>query len=150
MVLQMRLRGINKALARDSRGSAAVELVFALPILLLLLFGMVQFGFIFFVWNDMENAAREGARRLAVDDSISETDAKGIVEAWLVTWPATFTVTACTIAADTASPSTCTGTDLVFVTVSAPASQVALLGHFFDWFGTNTLTVRVVMRKEGS
>ena len=146
----MGLTEMRKSLARDSRGSAAVELVFAIPILLLLLFGMIQFGFIFFIWNDMENAAREGARRLAVDDSITESDAQSTVTAWLVTWPTTFTVTACTIAADTASPGTCTGDDEVSVTVSAPMSEVALIGNLFDLFGTNALTVRVVMRKEGT
>ena len=145
----MGLTGSRKTLARDSRGSAAVELVFALPMLLLLLFGMIQFGFIFFVWNDMENAAREGARRLAVDSSITEAAAKTRVEAWLVTWPTTFSVTACTIATKTAAPATCTGDDEVSVTVSAPLAEVALIGNLFDLFGTNTLTVRVVMRKEG-
>jgi Flp pilus assembly protein TadG len=149
-VLKMGLKGIRKSLTRDSRGSSAVELVFAIPMLLLLVFGMIQFGFIFFVWNDMENAAREGARRLAVDDSITETAAKDVVEAWLVNWPATFTVTACTITADSASQSTCTGDDEVSVTVSAPMSEVALIGNLFDLFGTNALSVRVVMRKEGS
>ena len=145
--------GLNRnrqTLASDNRGSAAVELVFAMPLLLLLLFGMIQFGFIFFVWNDMENAAREGTRRLAVDTSISESDAKGIVEAWLVNWPTTFTVTACTITSKSASPSTCTGDDEVSVTVAAPMSEVALIGNLFDLFGTKTMTVRVVMRKEGT
>lgn len=140
-----------ETLARDSRGSVAVEMVFALPLLLLFLFGIVQFGFLFFVWNDMENAAREGARRLAVNDSLSEADAKSYVKNWLVTWPGTtFTVTACTIAAKTTNPATCTGDDEVFVTVSAPMSQVSLIGNFGTWFGTDSLTVRAVMRKEGS
>ena len=121
---------------------------FALPVLLLFLFGIIQFGFLFFVWNDMENAAREGARRLAVDDSLSEANAKDIVDAWLVNWGATFTVTACKIASKTANPGTCTGTDAVFVSISAPMSQLAVV-NFGSWFGVDSLSVRVVMRKEG-
>lgn len=138
----------RKTLATDDAGAAAVELAFALPILITLLFGIIQFGFIFFVWNDMMNAAREGARRLAVDDSITEAQAQTIVEAWLVDWPANFTVTACTTTADSATPATCTGDDEVFVTVTAPMSEVAVIGNFVDFFGVRDLTAQVVMRKE--
>lgn len=138
----------RKTFAADDAGAAAVELAFALPILITLLFGIIQFGFIFFVWNDMMNAAREGARRLAVDDSITEAQAQTIVENWLVDWPANFTVTACTTAADSATPATCTGDDEVFVTVTAPMAEVAVIGNFVDFLGVRDLTAQVVMRKE--
>lgn len=143
-----RIARLRKALASDDRGAAAVELVFALPLLITLLFGIIQFGFIFFVWNDMMNAAREGARRLAVDSTITEVQAQTIVENWLVDWPATFTVTACTTADDTATPATCTGDDEVFVTVTAPMAEVAMIGNFVDFLGVRDLTAQVVMRKE--
>ena len=138
-----------KGLAKDDAGAAAVELAFALPILLVLLFGLIQVGFIFFVWNDMNNAAREGARRLAVDSSITEAQAQTLVQTWLGNWPATFTITACKTANDTTNPATCTGDDEVFVTVTAPMAEVAIIGNFVDWFGAQTLTAQVVMRKEG-
>lgn len=47
---------------RDDRGAAAVELALILPILLVLVMGIVQFGLTFSQWLEMEHAAREGAR----------------------------------------------------------------------------------------
>jgi len=136
-------------LLKRSEGSTSVELVFALPIFLLFAFGIFQFGFIFFVWNEMTNAAREGARRLAVDDTLSEADAQTQVQTALANWPATFTITACKTAATTANATACTANEDVSVTVSAPMSDVAVIGDLFSLLGTNTLTARVVMRKEG-
>ncbi len=51
---------------RDQRGSPAVEFALIAPVLILLVFGIVQFGFAFYTYNEMLNGAREGARRLAV------------------------------------------------------------------------------------
>jgi len=44
------------------RGAAAVEFALVLPILLLLVLGISQFGITFSQWLEMEHAAREGAR----------------------------------------------------------------------------------------
>ena len=55
-----------RRIARDERGSPAVEFALTAPILMLLVFGIVQFGFAFYTYNEMLNGAREGARRLAV------------------------------------------------------------------------------------
>jgi len=52
--------------ARDERGSPAVEFAMIAPVLMLLVLGIVQFGFLFYTYNEMMNGAREGARRLAV------------------------------------------------------------------------------------
>jgi len=45
---------------------AMVEMVFVLPVLLLLLFGIVEFGVLFGQWQTLTNAAREGAREAVV------------------------------------------------------------------------------------
>ncbi len=50
----------------DERGVAAMEFALVLPVLSILLLESIQFGFAFFVQNNMTNAAREGARALAV------------------------------------------------------------------------------------
>ena len=55
-----------RAFAQDERGSPAVEFALMAPVLILLVFGIVQFGFAFFTYNDMFNGARGGARRRAV------------------------------------------------------------------------------------
>ncbi len=44
------------------RGQAIVEFVIALPVLLLLLFGVIEFGRLVFSWMAVQNAARLGLR----------------------------------------------------------------------------------------
>ncbi|MHA7269860.1 TadE family protein [Arthrobacter sp. HLT1-20] len=52
---------------KDSeRGAAAVEAAFILPVLLLLLMGIMEFGFLFNQQISATNAAREGARNAAI------------------------------------------------------------------------------------
>lgn len=135
---------------KNDRGTAAIEFALVLPFFLLILFAILQFGFVFFVWNDMQNAAREGARRLSVDDTVSEAQAETIVNNWLVRWPATFNVTACKIAAQTTNSANCNGTDSVSVTVTAPMSQVSIINFIPTGIGPDNLRTSVVMRKEGA
>jgi Flp pilus assembly protein TadG len=53
---------------RTERGAAAVEFALVLPILLVLIFGIVEFGRAFQVRATLEAAAREGARVMAVQN----------------------------------------------------------------------------------
>jgi|SoimicMinimDraft_9_1059737.scaffolds.fasta_scaffold28414_2 Flp pilus assembly protein TadG len=52
---------------RPERGAAAVEFAIVVPLLFMLVFGIIDFGFSFHSWNAIENAAREGARVGATD-----------------------------------------------------------------------------------
>lgn len=47
-------------------GMAMVEMVIVLPLLLMMLFGVVEFGVMFGQWQTVTNAAREGARTAVV------------------------------------------------------------------------------------
>jgi Flp pilus assembly protein TadG len=47
---------------RREDGAAAVELALVAPLLFLLVFGIIDFGFGFHAWDAAQNAAREGAR----------------------------------------------------------------------------------------
>lgn len=47
---------------KNRRGSAAVEFALILPILLVLLFGIIEFGFLLYNEQVITNASREGAR----------------------------------------------------------------------------------------
>jgi hypothetical protein len=49
------------------RGAALVEFAVLVPLLVLLIFGIIEFGWIFGQYNDIRHAAREGARFAAVD-----------------------------------------------------------------------------------
>lgn len=53
--------------ARDQRGAAAVELALVLPILVLLIFGIIEFGRGYNAKVSLQGAVREGARVLALD-----------------------------------------------------------------------------------
>ena len=53
---------------RSERGAAAVEFALVLPLLLLLVFGIVEFGRTFQVQATLSAAAREGVRVMALQD----------------------------------------------------------------------------------
>ena len=58
-------------------GSALVELAIILPLLVLIAFGICEFGWAMYVNNSLGNAAREGARLAAVTPRpITVTDAR--------------------------------------------------------------------------
>ncbi len=48
---------------QGQEGVQAVEFALVLPILLVLVFGIIDFGFVFYVKQVMANASREGARQ---------------------------------------------------------------------------------------
>jgi Flp pilus assembly protein TadG len=56
---------------RDDRGAAAVEFALVLPILVVLVFGVVDFGRALFAYNYLTSAVREGGRFAAVQNSAS-------------------------------------------------------------------------------
>ena len=56
---------------RDDRGAAAVEFALVLPILVVLVFGIVDFGRALFAYNYLTSAVREGGRFAAVQNSAS-------------------------------------------------------------------------------
>ena len=52
---------------RSERGASLVEFAFIAPFLLLLLLGIIEFGYLFGEFNDVRHGAREGARIAAVN-----------------------------------------------------------------------------------
>jgi Flp pilus assembly protein TadG len=58
---------------RDERGAAAVELALVMPILVLILFGIIEFARAWNVRQTLTDAAREGARIAVVNASIVST-----------------------------------------------------------------------------
>ncbi|MBM7557196.1 TadE/TadG family type IV pilus assembly protein [Halanaerobacter jeridensis] len=59
-------------LAKDETAQAMVELALVLPVLLLVLFGIVEFGRIFHSYLVIANAARVGARVGAIENNDSQ------------------------------------------------------------------------------
>ena len=57
---------LRRRFIKDQRGVQAVEFAILLPVLLLLVFGIIDFGRAYFSWMIITNGAREGARAAAV------------------------------------------------------------------------------------
>jgi Flp pilus assembly protein TadG len=62
------------------RGNAVLEAALVLPILLYLAFGTVEFGYFFYVKNNVQGAAREGVRA-AIPPGATNTDVANAVSA---------------------------------------------------------------------
>ena len=56
----------SKSKLRNEKGASAVEFALVLPIFVMLIFGIFQFGIAFNNWIAITHAAREGARLAAV------------------------------------------------------------------------------------
>jgi Flp pilus assembly protein TadG len=139
----------------DGAGTAAAEFALVLIPMVAILFGIMMMGSLFFIHNDMMNAAREAARRMSVDETV--TFDEGVTVACdgnlvagsvpevacnaLASWPVTFQVRASTI------PIAGTDNSEMRVTITTdmgPAALIELLG------ATNgkTMTADVIMRSE--
>ncbi len=132
-VVKRGLRHPTNRFAR--RGVAVVELALVMPIFLLLVFGIIEFGYMFFVHQGLINAARVGARTatLPIDEDdrmalvIARTEAAlraGQLEQFMSP-NGNLTITY----VQEGSPS-----NAHIVTVSVPYSDVSLVGElFFGW-----------------
>ena len=123
---------------RGESGAAAVEFAIVLPIFLAMLFGIIQFGAVLFLHNNMVNAARETARRMAVAE-LTAAQADPFAQNYLAGWNVVFTVFATEPA-----PGAINGD--VFVRISAPAADAALISFPIAWPGN--LVAEVTMRRE--
>ena len=59
-------------LLRSNRGQALVEAAIVLPLLILLVMGIIQYGFIFFTYATGLNISREAARVAAISGNAGE------------------------------------------------------------------------------
>jgi Flp pilus assembly protein TadG len=69
----------RRRLSGDETGAAAVEFALVAMLLFLLVFGIIEFGFIFNRWLTLTHAAREGVRELAIgeDPAVAEANSEG-------------------------------------------------------------------------
>ena len=61
-----------RSLREERRGQTLVEFALVLPLLVLVLVGIFDFGRAIFAYNTVSNAAREGARLAIVDQTTSD------------------------------------------------------------------------------
>lgn len=109
------------------------------PILLTLLFGIIEYGWVFTVRQALSNAAREGAR-VAVLSGSTDTDINTRVTEYLQPYGMTTHVVTLTHASGGVS------TEVVKVTI--PYEDVTLIGAYFGSISYD-LGATCSMRKEG-
>ncbi len=159
---RLRIEAVRR-FARSNKGISSVEFVIILPVLMLFLFGIITFASVLYIHVNMENAAREAVRRLAVADEVECTSADGLTSVtctgttvacsatifepsvedyactYLANWPVGFEVEA--------EPAACPDLS-VTVTVRLPDASTAALGDVFGFFDGRTWTAEVVIREE--
>ncbi len=76
------IRRLVHRIRKNESGAEALEFAFVIPILLLLVFGIIEFGWIFHGYITLSGAAREGARAAVVMDGIDidETEIENIIK----------------------------------------------------------------------
>jgi Flp pilus assembly protein TadG len=137
------------------RGSSAVEFALVLPLLILILFGIIEFGFILYDKAIVTNASREGARRgivynvdstgapIAVPPNDINDTATGYCASYLVSLGSGVAMPSTTITGNCAIP----GNSLT-VTVNYPYSFLVLPNFVSGLTGVITLSGATVMRCE--
>jgi Flp pilus assembly protein TadG len=66
-------RTVRGARRSDERGAAAVEFAIIMPLLAVLLMGIIEYGYFFYVLQASNSAARETARQLSVGNCQGST-----------------------------------------------------------------------------
>ncbi len=127
-------RGILRSCWRSERGVAAIEFAIVIPFVLLVLAGIIQFGFVLFLQSHVADVARETARRVAVGE-FEQTEAEQFAQDSLLNWGVTYTVEVTVPDPD------------VVVQISLPTSQAALI-DLLGVFQSGTLTAAVTTRVE--
>lgn len=147
------MRARLRRLGRAEHGAELIEMALVTPILLLIVAGIFDFGFLFRSWESVTNAAREGAR-VGVLPSYGCADggpAEDRVVAYLTTSgipapPAANIVPApATLATPAGSITTCSVT--VTVTQSLPSLSI-ITAMFGDALTSVDLSASSVMRSE--
>jgi len=77
-----------RALRNDERGANLIEFAIVLPLLVVLLFGVIEASWAFAQQNDIRHGAREGARLAAVDFGNVTTIATEVCNRMDVVYPA--------------------------------------------------------------
>ena len=125
------------------KGAATVEAAILFPVLLLLTFGVIEYGWLFLNANLIANAARHGAR-IAIRASATNTQVMSSISDLM----ATANITGHQV---TISPSDISSMDVgevVRVDISVPWEQIAIINAPFLPTPTN-LHASVSMTKEG-
>jgi Flp pilus assembly protein TadG len=130
--------------AARRRGAAIVEFAVVVPVLVLLVFGMLEFSRVMMVEQVLTNAAREGARK-AVLPGATTSDVTTVVNNYLTNSG----ITGANSPTVSPAPDSANAGDPITVTVSVPFNNVSWLPVPM-FLGGQTLSATVVMCKESN
>ena len=128
---------------RRERGAAAVELALLLPLIALLLVGIMEFGFAFYIQGALAGAARTGVRSYSINYSTTDSTVDATAQA---------SARALAVAA-TPEPAKAAVTSLIKCTAVGAQTTLVVTYQYSSltgWFGnTMTLTGKGTMRCAG-
>ena len=146
-----RVRAASGPIAAARDGAVAVEFAIVVPALLFFVTGIIMFGWVFFLQNNMENAAREAVRRMSVAEASFGGTPITCGDPTLP--PASAEAYACSYLPNIDAFTIQTGQNCtdrtVAVRVTADGSS-SVLADIFGVFAGRTLAAQVTMRMEGT
>jgi len=133
---------------KNQRGATAVEFAIVFPLLILLMFGIIEFSIILYDKAMITNASREGARAGIVSQlvRVSDSQIQSVVDNYCRLYLISFGAGATPVTTVTRTGSTF-GSELS-VTVTYTYSFLALPQFVTGLVGPMNLTARTVMRME--
>jgi Flp pilus assembly protein TadG len=134
---------------RFQAGTSVIEATIVLPVMLMLVFGIGEFGIAFTRWNSLTNAVREGARAGVVFRAPCDTAAVSTqIDTAVKDFADSSGIDPATITTTVTGACFGTGTDLT-VTASVPYNYIALAAFSATGISPSTnLSARTVMRNE--
>ena len=125
------------------KGAATVEAAILFPVLLLLTFGIIEYGWLFLNAQQITNAARHGSR-VAIRPNATNTDVLNSISDLMVI----ANITGYQVTITPSNISLVDVGDLVRVDISVPREQIAIINAPFLPMPTN-LHASISMAKEG-
>ena len=132
---------------RCQKGVAAIEFAIVLPLLMIIVFGIIEFGLLFYDKQVITNASREGARIGISDVVVSDADIEAVVDNYVANNLITF-------GSAPTSPVTTIGRagmdfgDDLTVTVTYDYDFLVLPNFVTSITGVQTLVAKTVMKME--
>ncbi|MBN1787402.1 MAG: pilus assembly protein [Sedimentisphaerales bacterium] len=126
------------------KGAAAVEAAILFPLLLLLTFAIIEYGWLFLNANLVTNAARHGAR-IAVLPNSTSTDVTSAISDLM----STANITGYSVTITPSDLASLTVGQIVTVQITVPWQQIAIINSPFLPMPTTDLQASVSMAKEG-
>ena len=143
------MAGVTRARWTDERGAELIEMAIALPLLLLVVMGIVDFGFLFQRYLVLTNAAMEGAR-VAVLPGYSVADAQARATTYATTGgvPGPVNAVATAVSLPGAGGGTWPGMRITVTHVYQYQYIGPIAGLFGGSFSSVTLTAQSTVRRQ--